>query len=258
MIRARHGFAFKSLLFLVGIIAASGKSHGSDKGVQTADYADSADMNQGATGQSVKSAKSAVAKKTGIASRVKHYFRSRMLDAAEVPMMGIGFGGGLHADVEATILAHVGVGAAYNHMLGMHTFKGLLYGPRWNEIVGGIPFNDCFDPLLTHARGVRAGPLIRGEKLDHSHTCSLVPLLLSRDMEDLPNYRPAFCHNLFPPIGWADVSAGATVFPVAVRVGFSPGEALDFLGGWVGIDIAGDDDRQRIPFASELERGSYE
>lgn len=38
-----------------------------------------------------------------------------------------------------------------------------------------------------------------------------------------------------------DLSLGATVLPVSVRAGFSPGQFLDFLLGWFGLDIASDD-----------------
>jgi hypothetical protein len=38
-----------------------------------------------------------------------------------------------------------------------------------------------------------------------------------------------------------DVEAGVSMLVVGARAGFSPGELLDFLLGWFGVDIAGDD-----------------
>ena len=40
-----------------------------------------------------------------------------------------------------------------------------------------------------------------------------------------------------------DIEVGATVLIIGARAGFSPGEFLDFLLGWFGVDIAGDDHR---------------
>jgi hypothetical protein len=67
-----------------------------------------------------------------------------------------------------------------------------------------------------------------------------------------PNHR---CYVLLPPllsvggppVNWLhafDIDIGAS-FLVGVNVGFSPGEFLDFLLGWFGIDIAGDDVEER-------------
>ena len=38
-----------------------------------------------------------------------------------------------------------------------------------------------------------------------------------------------------------DLEVGAFALILGARVGFSPGEFVDFLLGWFGVDIAGDD-----------------
>lgn len=43
-----------------------------------------------------------------------------------------------------------------------------------------------------------------------------------------------------------DIEAGVFAGIVGARVGFSPGEFVDFLLGWFGVDIAGDDEARRF------------
>jgi len=56
-----------------------------------------------------------------------------------------------------------------------------------------------------------------------------------------------------PWINLLDVDVGACVVPLAARVGVSPGEMLDFLLGWLGIDIAKDDASRKASSETEGE-----
>ncbi|MCZ6691091.1 MAG: hypothetical protein O7H41_15995, partial [Planctomycetota bacterium] len=65
----------------------------------------------------------------------------------------------------------------------------------------------------------------------------------------LASYYPARSKSWIwtsPKGGWSrlhafDIEAHLVIGFVGVRAGFSPGEFVDFLLGWFGVDIAGDD-----------------
>jgi hypothetical protein len=74
--------------------------------------------------------------------------------------------------------------------------------------------------------------------------------------DDFASLRPGYARSLRiahrgARIHAFDIEAGISALFVGVRVGFSPGELLDFLLGWFGIDIAGDDTMR--PYLEVLE-----
>jgi len=71
------------------------------------------------------------------------------------------------------------------------------------------------------------------------HRCCLVPLLFTLKTDAEKGSR--FVMEVPPPSRWADVEVGVTVFLLSARVGISLGELADFLVGWLGPDVAGDD-----------------
>jgi hypothetical protein len=79
------------------------------------------------------------------------------------------------------------------------------------------------------------GTVVAGEMLDGELVASMwLPLPIGFPEDDPPvlfRFRTA-----------TDLQLGATLLVVGARVGFNPLEFLDFLLGFVGLDIAGDDE----------------
>lgn len=145
-----------------------------------------------------------------------------------------GFGLGVHAKAS---FVHTGLGYGQMYHWGLlgnpsGVHNALLLRPEFHMdwiirtregTVQGWPNALYDDPIyLTWARDAHQDP----------HACWLI---------HLPGFPGAE-----PPMRWwqlADVSVGAEVAFVGARVGASPGELLDFALGWIGLDIAGDDEK---------------
>lgn len=140
------------------------------------------------------------------------YFKDRGSDFADLFFFEAGYGLGLHVDAQGTDFIHPGIG--YSQVQ-----KAALRGrdPYWTrdrEI--GLPASTL---LLI--------PAIRDKhwhRLGHWHVSSL-ELRASQD---------SWLHRF-------DSSVGATLAFLQLRAGFSVGQFIDFLGGIVGLDPAGDD-----------------
>lgn len=175
----------------------------------------------------------------------RSYLGKRGRDFLQTFKFGVGYGLFVQADVEATILAHLGVGVAMNQLVGISNGEA----KSWLDYVEGFPVTNidgamkgewrralCFH---THSPDFE---FISFSEPTPVHTCLLSPLFLTLESTDDGNrFGMALSNDAFPPIRWADLEAGATVAPVAIRVGFSPGETVDFIAGWFGFDPAGDD-----------------
>lgn len=173
---------------------------------------------------------------------VIRYLRERGLDFLDIVKLQVGIGLVVHADVEATILAHFGVGMGRSPQVWSLSHPLDLRG-RLGEPIDGFP--------LSNVRGADSGWW--GALVCHSHVYGspqrawekrscLFPLLLTIGEDG--TFGPPSAER-FPPLRWLDVEAGATAFPASVRVGVSPGELADFLVGWFGLDLPGADDQWR-------------
>ena len=203
---------------------------------------------------------------TGCQTTVGNYFANRGRDFGECFLVQAGFGFGLGVDVKAAGLVHADALLAF---YARHWSVGWVYGdPRPREVLAweDFPFEGDRGALFFHSSLSCVGGIAGG------HSCfSILPAVLSwedafwlwsdidelgewmaeridtwppgfdvegwlkdREMERRPMHRWARLHVF-------DVEAGVFIGVVGARAGFSPGEFVDFLLGWVGVDIAGDD-----------------
>lgn len=213
---------------------------------------------------------------TGCQTTAGNYFANRARDFGECFMIRGGVSAGLGADVKVAGLVHANVGlASYDAM------AGIAYGRRCRlYLIYEHPSeSDLGLPLAPFKRGLlhlsSARP--RDDYVYVEHSCyGLLPGLLSW-VRPYKKYRgkgkeawfwlwgpgPASDPALNPKalVRWMrvhapDIEVGATVLLLGVRAGFSPGEFLDFLLGWSGVDIAGDDRRlDRRERSTESEAG---
>ncbi len=146
------------------------------------------------------------------------YMGARGRDAAQIVRLDVGGALGFSADTRLAGLFDLGLGGGYTWD------AALLYGTPWAG-----PAAEALAPGLCK----RA----LGPASYFTHKChSALPPLTGTD-------RPAHDvhRHLARPIHWFDVEAGAIAGVVHVRFGLSLGELADFLLGWFGADIAGDD-----------------
>ena len=199
----------------------------------------------------------------GCQTSIDNYFGNRARDLGECFMLQAGLGIGIDVDVKAAGLVHANAGfAAYF----LRNSLGWVYGMPRPESIGA--------PMWTIPSEGEIGLVVRHDSLryfngkERKHRCyAILPGVLSweqgaplwrepeetmlRQGEQLRSYldesqmlareqaeramlRKARVHAF-------DIEAGVFILIVGARVGFSPGEFLDFLLGWFGVDIAGDD-----------------
>ena len=185
---------------------------------------------------------------TGCQTTVGNYLANRGRDLGECFLLQTGLGFGIGADLKVGGLVHAGV-------LGGTFFPGASFGwvygdirPRPYEIhdqEGDIGFPIALVDGFLH----QGGP--------GTHFCyGLLPGLLS--WTGPPPPYPDL-ESTIPPGPWLwseeadrredrwarvhafDIEISAYALIVGARVGFSPGEFVDFFLGWFGADIAGDD-----------------
>ncbi|MCZ6691122.1 MAG: hypothetical protein O7H41_16160 [Planctomycetota bacterium] len=184
---------------------------------------------------------------TGCQTTVGNYLGNRGRDLGECFTIQAALGVGLAVEAKLAGVAHVCVGAG-GPVLPLGFEYGRFNPPRIYDIV---PFHSAYAGLPVS--------FLLGPK---SHTGTrLYPLHLS---SDFPRNEEHSCYWLLPGLfsfqrdvkwiwgsqgsTWArihafDIEAGVFVGIIGVRAGFSPGEFVDFLLGWFGVDIAGDDVR---------------
>ncbi|MCU0722311.1 MAG: hypothetical protein MUC63_01610 [Planctomycetes bacterium] len=173
------------------------------------------------------------------------YLEARGKDFADCWRLTVGLGIGASASVEVGPIGW-GVGYWEGYAVGVWGRQSPFAGAHQHL---GIPF-----PL-----GLIAGPLAMailpgGEGSDAFATMLFVATEIenvapSGGEESEQWKRGQFLHaNAFLDSerdGWADyfwIEAGARCL-VGVHAGFNPAEFLDFLLGWVGIDLCGDDEK---------------
>ena len=165
---------------------------------------------------------------------VGDYFVARgfdLSDALKFEVLGTGIGG----YVEVTPLAHLGIDAimAYGD-----------YGGACGNFQSRVPEASefaAYSLIVFHARGVDTDPT------------GLDP---NRDEDFPPPHGGFFVHGYqlgsafsddagtpeyVRPLHWLDVEVDGAAL-LGLRVGVSVGEVADFLLGWFGADIAGDDE----------------
>jgi len=193
-------------------------------------------------------------------SSLRHYFRARGRDILDIVEVRAGCNVGLsealrgrwwglpllfipEAAIEATCLAHCAGGAGGGAMWGVG--RGTVGSTE--EAVMGVPFTNfrtghIGGPLIVYARFF--GPY-NDATYDQKMGIECGPVPLFMTLNDDEELGLPLGIDWYPPIRWADVGVGATLSLPAFRVGASPGELLDFLTGWFGLDLAGDDNRSK-------------
>ena len=215
----------------------------------------------------------------GCQTTVGNYFANRGRDLGECFRVQVGGGLGIGASVRAAGLLDLGLCvAAYNRKTGVGWVYGngyafgygtpedswdaeVDYSPLWLATVVAIPlYLPIVAVLSMSGKGVigsgwsnqtqsitaeqqsflinaphwqiEEGPPLTLGRSHADHECWMfLPPLAGRDREA----------RLNPLVHAFDIEASVYAGIVYARAGFSPGEFVDFLLGWFGVDIAGDD-----------------
>lgn len=159
------------------------------------------------------------------------YVKNRANDLLDPFRLDVGFTPGLYAEARATDFAALGLGVRGGTIVGLHG-RFAVQHDTVNLGVGPVMLGDVIQP--------EASALLGGESsYDRHHDavpCQMffIPLLGSEHAPDWSLARRS--------VHVADVGASVAVGLVGAGVGFSPGEFVDLLLGFVEIDLAGDDD----------------
>ena len=183
------------------------------------------------------------------------YMADRGRDFGEIARVQIGIGAGLGVSAQAGPTAHAGFGLGvipYELGVGWVYGDGYAFGVNSKERmdseiywpftwinVGGDPLGAGF-----HTAGDSIAP--RGLS-GHRHVCwGLMPGLIAEEPDSgVMHWTPrGLDSDRWGHIHSWDVEAAVYAGFIVARVGFSPGEFLDFLLGWFLIDIAGDDQNE--------------
>ncbi len=216
---------------------------------------------------------------SGCQTTVGNYFANRARDLGDCFLLEAGFTLGLGVDVKVAGLAHASLGVSLHEglMVGLSYGNGPLklaldHRPLDSDV--GVPFS-LFSRGMLHRSDIITGR----HRAFLTHGCyGILPGLVSwvgpiwgphdlrrRMSWDEPDARWLWSQSPAHEEGsrrrklirWArlhafDIEVGANVLIIGARAGFSPGEFLDFLLGWFGVDVA-DDDR---PLERRTERKS--
>ncbi len=157
------------------------------------------------------------------------YLKNRTNDLLDPFRFDVGFTPGLHVEARATDFAALGLGVKGGTVVGVHGRFVVRHGTV-SLGLGPVMLGDTLHP--------ESDALLGGES-SYSRDHDLVPgqmfFVPLLGTEHAPDWSLARRGLHVADIG---VSAAAVV---GAGVGFSPGEFLDLLLGFVGIDIAGDD-----------------
>ncbi|MCI0343109.1 MAG: tetratricopeptide repeat protein [Planctomycetales bacterium] len=192
------------------------------------------------------------------------YLAGRARDLGDCFRLQAGVAYGLGGGVQAAGLAHVGLGVGFfdrRYGGGWMYGEGYAFGADTDPERAPEAKEGEFYLLVAHLsfrRGWGIGHAV--EDLHGPHLCwVLVPAALTweRGREgDEWIWTDSSDEVLQRERRWArvhafDMEASAYAGVVGLRAGFSPGEFLDFLLGWFGLDIAGDDGDRRAMGSEE-------
>lgn len=173
----------------------------------------------------------------------------RMADLKDCATASVGIGIGLDATVKAGCLVHpsIGVVGSATQRLGI---EDRTLPPVWREIQLVWPAMAIFANGTARSYGRPEAPLIsfmrmdvsRDHKMTRSFGTSWIPALNRKSEVDPFSFHEA-----------TDIEVGATLLLVSARVGINPLEILDFMLGFLGVDLAGDDPPSAAATAQQLE-----
>ena len=191
-------------------------------------------------------------------AELRTYFADRGRDFGEIFRVQAGIGVGLGASVHAGPVAHVGLGGGvmpYKYGVGWSYGRGYVFGLGgadlfdWEVYWPATWIGDGTGRTLGEAWHSAADRDGRRDVDARSHVCwGFVPGIVTRfpSPEGRLLWTPRGAEtNLWGHVHSWDIEAAAYAGLFAVRVGVSPGELVDFVLGWFGVDIARDDRRHR-------------
>jgi len=162
----------------------------------------------------------------GCASPFGTYVKDRGNDFADCFKGDIGVGFGVDAQVMAT--DYIGTGAGLAVAANKIGFRGRHVGD-WSDFHGGIGIVDygAFGSSMHPFESKNPPPFSSQVR----SVCGVNTVPFDSSMQDPEK----------PFLNTFDIEAGGMALFVGSRVGFSPGQLIDFIIGWTGIDIAWDD-----------------
>ena len=198
----------------------------------------------------------------GCNTAVGNYFANRGRDLGECFRGELGVGLGIGGGVRGAGLADVGLGFGG---ISRTTGIGWVYGDGFAfsaDKVQGHATSDFEVWLPFYHRSADNSALgMHLQRLGgRQHDCFwLLPAAfhsINDRVSSTLRYSPWSPKVNDAHVAWArvhafDVEVSAYALLIGVKVGFSPGEFVDFLLGWFGLDIAGDDRAWKPPLAPE-------
>ncbi len=175
------------------------------------------------------------------------YLKNRGNDFLDVVWADVGYGLGVGVDMQLTAFSQSGLGVYRMAKSGLtrREFK------TWNEfgaalLLGRMVLYDQHPPARPPGEhdGERRGSLIYP---------TAIRSLLGDEFK--AEGRPRI-HIVNPRAPWMnafDVDIGVALIVIGARVGLSPGEGVDFLLGWFGLDIGEDDIKGPKPITEDEE-----
>lgn len=161
------------------------------------------------------------------------YLHDRVNDLLDPFRVDVGFGPGLYADARATDFLAVGAGGQTLDTAGIH-----------GRFVGTARLGQVGLPGLVMCGEVRDAEMtsLLGDKSEFDEQRDVVPCQVLVLFPAMHAGRTGISDwwRADRDLHVADLGASLTVF-VGVSIGFSPGEVLDLLLGFVGVDLARDD-----------------
>ena len=161
------------------------------------------------------------------------YVKNRVNDLLDPFRVDVGVGPGLYAEARATDFAAVGLGA---RLVRTARWSGRFVSSRgWTESLALGPF------ILGNSTATGVQPVLPDDPSKYESGDGPVP----GQILFLPLGGIGSCADIYRfherGVRILDVGADVALGYVGAGVGFSPGEFVDLLLGFVGIDIAGDD-----------------
>ncbi|MEK7270784.1 MAG: hypothetical protein AAB215_07590 [Planctomycetota bacterium] len=169
------------------------------------------------------------------------YLKDRRDDFCEIWRGDAGVGFGILASAQAGDLAHAGIGLGFSRRHGWRGEKGTP--SSWQESEAHIPLS------IASLAGEPPGPAAHlveiredaaegaPEAIPFAERCFLILPIVTREFIGADPGTP-WLHAL-------DVSVNAQLIVPAFRIGFSPGETIDFLLGFSTLDLDGSAGRRR-------------
>jgi len=177
------------------------------------------------------------------------YWKDRAADVADIGQLNGGltmsgdpmpFIPSLFVSAKATRYGTIALGWEWGEKVGWYG----RHARWWSEMQWGIPFVwknfRLKQGMERRRRGTEpAEGTITWALSEHYDLLAILP---TQHCSPAPWDRSSVViDDMMRPIRRFDVSAEVALLYVSLRAGISPGEILDFLGGWFLIDLAGDD-----------------